>query len=99
MNAIDYNVCGLRTIQLNDTIISAVNNKTKRKRLLSQEEIELGCKMGIDTHADTSCAGRHVRIMEYVDGKVFNVAPFHSDYQPIKEVRLINGVVAVDLEN
>ena len=53
--------------------------------------------MGIDTHADTSCAGRHVRIIEYISGATYNVSPFQGP--PVKNVSLINGIVAVDRED
>ena len=51
------------------------------------------------THADTSCAGRHIRILEYVDGPTYNVAPFHSNYKPLEKIGMINGIAAVDTEN
>ena len=63
---------------------------------LTQYELTHGFRLGIDTHADTSCAGRPVRIMEYVGGKKYSVAPFHGSYEPKTDVGMINGVVAVD---
>lgn len=51
-------------------------NKTHRNTLSHQEELQKGCRMGIDIHADTSCADRHVRIMERIDGLQYNVSPF-----------------------
>ena len=53
--------------------------------------------MGIDSHADTSCAGRHVRILEHIDGIQFNVSPFTGP--PLTNVGMINGIVAVDRED
>ena len=45
--------------------------------------------LGIDTHADSSCAGKHVRILEYIDGKTFSVKPFllrlFMDGAPLRE--------------
>ena len=55
-----------------------------------------GFRLGIDTHADSSCAGKHVRILEYIDGKSYTVSPFLNTYQPKKDVHMINGVVAVN---
>ena len=36
---------------------------------LTQDELRLGCKMGIDSWADTCCVGRHAHIEEFVEGK------------------------------
>jgi len=58
-----------------------------------------GCRIGIDTHADSSCAGRHVRILEYIDGKEYSVIPFHNDYKPMQNIKMINGIVAVDTDD
>ena len=45
--------------------------------------------MGIDAHADTSCAGKHVSILEYIQGTLFNVFLFQS--LSIRNVSLANG--------
>ena len=66
---------------------------------LSEKEMLEGCRMGIDTHADSSCAGKHVRIIEFIDGKKYKVTPFHEDYEPINNIGMINGIVAVDNED
>ena len=58
-----------------------------------------GCRIGIGTHADSSCAGKHVRILEYIDGKTYTVSPFLSSYQPTSDVSMINGVIAVDKDD
>ena len=59
-------------------------------------ELTDGCRLGIDTHADSSCAGKHVRILEYISGKTYSVSPFHDSYSPKTDVGIINGAVAVD---
>lgn len=53
--------------------------------------------MGIDSHADTSCAGRHVHVIEHIDGVQYNVSPFTGPALP--NVGMINGIVAVDRED
>ena len=66
--------------------------------LLKKEMLE-GCRMGIDTHADSSCAGKHMRIIEFIDGKKYKVTPFHEDYESKDNIGMINGIVAVDNED
>ena len=84
-----------------ETILNPVHrliskSKTHREKL-SQIELREGCRMGIDTHADTSCAGRHVRIMEHIDGIQYNVSPFSGPSLP--NISMINGIIAVDRED
>ena len=71
-------------------------SKTQRKKL-SQSELSEGYRMGIDSHADTSYAGRHVRILEHIDGIQYNVSPFTGP--SLHNVGMINGIVAVDRED
>lgn len=76
-----------------------INSVGRNEPNLSEEEIKQGCMLGIDSHADSSCAGRHVRIMEFIGGKKFCVSPFLDTYEPKTDVTLINGVIAVDNED
>ena len=84
-----------------ETILNPVHcliSKSKiRREKLSQIELREGCRMGIGTHADTSCAGRHVRIMEHIDGIQYNVSPFSGPSLP--NISMINGIIAVDRED
>ena len=42
---------------------------------------------------------RYVLILEYLDGQVYNMVPFHDGYKSLEEMRLINSIVAVDLND
>jgi len=65
---------------------------------LSTEERYMGCKLGLDSHADVSCIGKHARVLEYLDGQSFTVKPFNDSYSPIKNVKMVNAaLVAVDM--
>ena len=35
---------------------------------LTQFEMQNGCRLGIDTYADTSCAGKHAHVINFIDG-------------------------------
>ena len=52
--------------------------------------------MGIDTHADSSCAGKHVMIFEHIQGTLFNISPFQGP--SIRNLSLANRIVDVDRE-
>ena len=69
------------------------------KNNLMEYEQKAGFRLGIDTHADSSCAGRHVRPLEYIHGKTFSVTPFHDSYKPKKDIGMINGVIAIDRDD
>ena len=62
----------------------------------SEKEVLEDCRMGIDTHVNSSCAGKHVRIIEFIDGKKYKVTPFNKDYEPTNNISMINGIVAVE---
>lgn len=66
---------------------------------LSDDELNHGCNLGLDSHVDTSCAGRHVRVLEYVDGRECIVQPFNDGYKPIKNIGIVNGALAYDVGN
>ena len=84
----------MKSFSSNHRLIS--KNKTHRQKL-TQTELEAGCRMGIDSHADTSCAGRHVRILEHIDGATYNVSPFTGP--AFKNIGMVNGAIAVDRED
>ena len=99
MNVDGVKICGLRATNMINTRISMVGNMSRNvveSVQWSKDELSEGCRVGIDTHADTSCARKHVRITEYIDGKLYSVSPFNEKYEPLENVKMINGIVAVD---
>ena len=87
-NQIRYksHINGVSTTRIGgNSSISGYSKFEGKKISLSDHDLTNGCRLGIDTHADTSCAGRHIRILEYVDGPTYNVAPFHSNYKPLEK--------------
>ena len=53
-------------------------------------------RLGIDSHADISCAGKHARIMEIIEGEVCTVHAFNDFMKPLKNVQTVNVAYAVD---
>ena len=68
----------------------------KKQRPLSSRELLNGCRLGIDSHADISCLGRHARITQYHDGINCSVQPFNDGYKPITNVSIADGAFAAD---
>ena len=66
------------------------------RRGLTNDERKDGRRLGSDSHADISVAGRHARVLSYVDGHVCTVHPFHDRYQPKKNVKVANVAYAYD---
>lgn len=87
-----YSVC---TIQLTSLQVSA----SKRRNSfgpLSSFEMEHGCRLGTDSHAEVTCYGRHARITSIHEGMTVNVSPFHDSYAPLTNVNFANACFAYD---
>ena len=48
--------------------------------------------LGIDSHADISCAGKLARIIEVIEGETCTVHPFNDSMKPMKNVQTVNVV-------
>ena len=56
-------------------------------------------RLGIDSHADMSYAGKHARIVGIEEGQTSTVYPFDDSMKPTKEVRTIHVAYAHDAPN
>ena len=76
---------------------------TRRKKkfdyTLSKDELENGCRLGLDSHADVSCVGKHARILETFPNRSCNVQPFNDSYESMKNVKTVNAAFAHDTED
>ena len=85
------------TIQRNIPVQNIISSTRKRKYApLTQSELSQGSRMGLDTHADISCLGRHARITSVIDGSECTVHAFNDSYSPMHGVKTANGAIAVD---
>ena len=74
--------------------------KTKRKMPpLTEEELRQGCKLGLDSHAEVHCIGRHARILEIFEGRQCTVHPFNDAYDPMTNVNTVNACFAYDTDD
>ena len=64
---------------------------------IKHEETPYESRLGADSHADISCAGKQAHILEYIEGLKCTVHPFHDSYTPKKDVKLCNVAFAHDL--
>ena len=67
-----------------------------RHPVLSDEETRLGCRLGIDSWADTCCAGRHAHVLEFVEGRTVTAHGFASSLTPITNLSIANVAYAYD---
>ena len=63
---------------------------------LSNDELKYGCRLGIDSWADTCCAGRHCYVEEFVQGKVVNATGFTSTLGSLNNLPIAHVLYAYD---
>ena len=66
-------------------------------KLTAAEKLN-GCRLGMDSHADITCVGKHARILEVIEGQTCTVRPFNDSYSPIQNVQTINAAFAAETE-
>ena len=52
--------------------------------------------MGIDTWADTCCAGKHSYVQEFIDGKTVTASGFTSSLGSLTNLPIANVIYAYD---
>ena len=87
------------TVEHHTHNVSSANHKARPKVKLSTQEMQNGCRLGTDSHADISCVGRHAKILSYHEGKSCTVHPFNDSYSPMKDVRTVNVAFAYDTDH
>ena len=66
---------------------------------LSDHEHEYGCKLGIDSWADTCCAGKHAFVEEFIEGKTVTATGFTSSLGSVSNLPIANVVYAYDAKD
>ena len=64
---------------------------------LTQYELQYGCKLGIDSWADTSCSGKHAYVLEFIEGKTVTATGFSSGLGSLNNLPIANVAYAHDL--
>ena len=78
---------------------SCHNINNFRHPTLSQEEHRSGTRLGIDSWADTSCAGKHAYVEEFIVGKTITATGFSSALGSLADLPMANVLYAHDLED
>ena len=63
---------------------------------LTPRELEEGSRLGLDSHADVSCVGKHARILERFSGRSCSVRPFNDSYKSMDNIQTVNTAFAHD---
>lgn len=66
---------------------------------MTEDGFHDGCHFGADSHADVTVAGKHAKILSYVDGQTCTNHPFHEDYKPKKNVKVANVAFAYNSDD
>jgi hypothetical protein len=78
------------------TRIGATSSEVFRHPTLSAMEMQNGCKLGLDSWADTSCSGRHCHVMEFVEGKTVTAKGFANHLPSTPDLPIANVAYAYD---
>ena len=63
---------------------------------LSQEEMNEGCMLGLDTWADTCCMGKHAHVREIIEGKTVSASGFAATLPTVNDIPIANCSLAYD---
>ena len=63
---------------------------------LTSDELLLGTRLGMDSHADTSCVNKHAYIETIVDGMTVDAIPFDSQLGKMSNLPIVHAIFAYD---
>ena len=91
----------IMSTRIRNVIISSSSRSTKfnPRVKLTQEEMNNGCIIGLDTWADTSCMGRHAHVREFVEGQTVSASGFASSLPSIEDIPIAHCSLAYDDNN
>lgn len=70
-----------------------------RQPKLSEKELYDGTRLGIDTWADTCCAGKHAYVEEFLEGQTVTAQGFTSTLGTLKNLPIADVLYAYDCED
>ena len=75
---------------------NSFSSENFRHPTLSEKEHNEGARLGIDSWADTACAGKHAFVEEFIIGKYVNASGFSSSLGSLKRLPVANVLYAYD---
>ena len=67
-----------------------------RHPILTENEHNNGCRLGLDTWADTSCAGKHAYVEEFIEGRSVTATGFLPSLGSVSNLPIANVLYAYD---
>ena len=63
---------------------------------MPKEELARGTRMGVDSHADTTCVNKHAHIESIIEGLTVDAIPFDSSMGKMSNLPIVNAIYAHD---
>ena len=63
---------------------------------LSEFDMRRGCRLGVDSHSDTTVVGKHAKITAIIEGQTVEAFPFAKSFGSIKDLPIVNKAVTYD---
>ena len=63
---------------------------------LNGNELAEGCKLGIDSYADTSCSGKHAYVEEFIEGASVTTTSFANSLGKLENLPIVNMAYTYD---
>ena len=64
--------------------------------VLSPDELIVGTRMGMDSHADTTCVNKHAYIESIVEGFTVDAIPFDDSIGKLSDLPIVHAIYAYD---
>ena len=77
---------------------SKFNVDSFRHPTLTREDHKEGCRLGIDSWADTTCSGKHAYVSEFIMGKSITAAGFTPALGQMEDLSIANVIYAYDTD-
>ena len=84
---------------INSIRIVISSSSSRFNPTLTDEELAQGCRLGIDSHADVTCIGKHARVLKTFTGRVCTVRPFNDSYKAMENIATVNAAFAYDTDD
>ena len=92
---INQNICAFTTNRQISKFNMTTNDKIFNVKL-TDEEVLMGTRFGIDSHADTCCVNKHAYVETIVEGITVDAIPFDSQLGKMSDLPIVHAIFAYD---